>query len=151
MRRMLAAAAAALALAGASVAVAGPANARTTADADVRSTLVVMTGRAERPGPGDPDGFGFALVSLTPAEGEICYVLTASRIEPATAAHIHRGGREVAGPVVVPLEPPTSGLSAACVTADRGLVTEIAADPEGYYVNVHNAPYPAGAIRAQLR
>lgn len=150
MRRMLAAAAATLTLAGGSVAVAGPAVAR-TADSAERSTLVVMTGRAERPGPGDPDGFGFALVRLTPAEGEICYVLTASRIEPATAAHIHRGGRDVAGPVVVPLEPPTAGVSAACVTADRGLVTDVAAHPEGYYVNVHNAPYPAGAIRAQLR
>jgi hypothetical protein len=27
----------------------------------------------------------------------------------------------------------------------------IAADPRGYYVNVHNLEFPGGAIRGQLR
>jgi hypothetical protein len=36
------------------------------------------------------------------------------------------------------------------VTADRELLKAIASDPEDYYVNVHNADYPAGAVRGQL-
>jgi hypothetical protein len=35
--------------------------------------------------------------------------------------------------------------------ADPELVADIAANPSEYYVvNVHNKPYPAGAIRGQL-
>jgi hypothetical protein len=33
---------------------------------------------------------------------------------------------------------------------DPELVGAIAANPSGYYVNVHNIPYPDGAIRGQL-
>jgi hypothetical protein len=30
------------------------------------------------------------------------------------------------------------------------LIGEIAANPSGYYVNLHNARFPGGAIRGQL-
>jgi hypothetical protein len=50
------------------------------------------------------------------------------------------------GPVVVPLNPYTGG----CTDIDRDLALAIIMDPSGYYVNVHNAPYPAGALRGQL-
>jgi hypothetical protein len=109
-----------------------------------------MTGEQEVPGPGDPNGFGTATVALFPASGKICYTLTAFRITPANAAHIHEGPPGVAGDVVVELRPPTFGVSGGCTSADRELVAEIAANPSEYYVNVHNRPYPAGAIRGQL-
>ena len=110
-----------------------------------------MTGPQEVPGPGDPDGAGTATFILQPDQGRLCFILTAFAIEPATAAHIHRGGPDVAGPIVVPLAPPTHGVSGGCVDADPALLQAISANPEGYYANVHNAPYPAGAIRGQLR
>jgi hypothetical protein len=56
----------------------------------------------------------------------------------------------VAGPIVVALKPPTSGVSGGCTRAAPALVSAIVANPSNYYVNVHNAPYPEGAIRGQL-
>ncbi|WP_324651125.1 CHRD domain-containing protein [Georgenia sp. H159] len=115
-----------------------------------RPITVEMTGAAERPGPGDPDGSGIAHVRLNPGQERICYTLDVSDIAPATAAHIHVAGPDQPGPVVVPLDPPTSGTAAGCVTVDRELVLDIVRDPSGYYVNVHNADFPAGAVRGQL-
>ena len=109
-----------------------------------------LTGAAEVPGPGDPDGSGTATLRLNPGQEEICYELTVSNIEPATAAHIHVGPVGDPGPVVVPLAAPTDGSSSGCTTADRDLILAIIANPENYYVNVHNMPYPAGALRGQL-
>jgi hypothetical protein len=109
-----------------------------------------LTGAAEVPGPGDPDGSGSFSMTVNPGQGEICYTLTASDIAPATAAHIHVGTADVAGPVVVGLTAPTDGASSACVSVARELATDILKHPEQYYVNVHNAEFPPGAIRGQL-
>ena len=115
----------------------------------VRLTTV-LTGAEEAPGPGDPDGGGRATLVLLPERGRLCYALVARDIAPATAAHVHVGPPGEAGPVVVTLEPPTRGAAGGCVAADPALLAAIAADPGAYYVNVHNAEYPAGAIRGQL-
>jgi len=87
---------------------------------------------------------------LNANEGTICYKLNVRRIEPATAAHIHVGAADTAGPVVVGLEPPTDGSTKSCTTADPALIRAILNDPGAYYVNVHNVPFPAGAVRGQL-
>jgi hypothetical protein len=50
----------------------------------------------------------------------------------------------------LPLTPPTTGSSEACVSAAQELVQAIIQNPENYYVNVHNAPFPGGAVRGQL-
>jgi hypothetical protein len=108
-----------------------------------------LTGAQEAPGPGDPDGFGSATVWAIPPNMD-CYTLTAQGIAPANAAHIHAAPPGVAGPVVLPLQPPTWGASWGCTRAAPALVSALAANPWYYYVNVHNAPYPEGAIRGQL-
>jgi CHRD domain len=113
------------------------------------ATGTVLTGANEVPGPGDPDGVGAAGVVID-RQGRICYFVAVKRIAPATMAHIHVGAPDVAGPVVVGLRPPTNGFSAACVGVDQTLANAIADNPAGYYVNVHNAEFPAGAIRGQL-
>jgi hypothetical protein len=122
------------------------------ADQSHRAFATRLTGDQEVPGPGDDDGAGFAglLVNVTADRARICYVLAVRDIAPATAAHIHRGPTGVAGPVVVPLDPPTRGFSANCARVEPALATEIIATPDQFYVNVHNADFPAGAIRGQL-
>lgn len=115
-----------------------------------RPLFATLTGSAEVPGSGDPDGSGEAFLTINPGQREVCYQLAVRDIAPATAAHIHIGPAGVAGPVVVGLAAPTSGSSSDCASADRELLLDILHNPSGYYVNVHNASFPAGAIRGQL-
>lgn len=110
-----------------------------------------LTGAEEVPGPGDPDGIGVAAILLKPDTGRVCWAYAVKRVDPITAAHIHRAPAGVAGLVVVPLAPPNRfGYSIGCTTADPALVADIVANPTGYYVNVHNATFTAGALRGQL-
>ena len=114
-----------------------------------RATLEAsLTGEKEVPGPGDKDGRGEADVKVYKAK--VCYELEVERIKAATAAHIHRGGPNVAGPVVVELKAPTDGSSEGCKAISKQLSKQLRDNPSHYYVNVHNNPYPDGAIRGQL-
>ena len=123
----------------------GPAQAATA------SISVVMTGSQEAPNPGDPDGIGSAYITLDSTTGQVCVRFHIQRVDtPITAAHIHRAPQGVAGPVVVGLPAPTFGFTSGCVAASPTLVQAIITTPSAYYVNVHNAPYPGGAVRAQL-
>jgi CHRD domain len=109
-----------------------------------------LTGDAEVPGPGDPKGSGTIQVTLDPAKGEVCYELSVANIQEATAAHIHEGAKGQEGPVKVPLEAPKTGAAKGCTKADAVVIEAIMKDPTGYYVNVHNAAFPKGAVRGQL-
>ncbi len=100
---------------------------------------------------GDPDGTGEAFITLNPGLREVCYQLSVSDIAPATGAHIHRAPAGVNGPVVVALAAPTSGFSSGCAEGvSRELIMEIVRTPWEFYVNVHNATFPGGAVRGQL-
>ena len=107
-----------------------------------------LTGQKEVPGPGDPNGRGEA--DVTVYKEKVCYELEVERIKPATAAHIHRGAPGVAGDIVVELKAPTDGSSEGCKAISKQLSKNLMEHPWRYYVNVHNDPYPDGAIRGQL-
>jgi hypothetical protein len=115
-----------------------------------RPLHAALSGGQEVPGPGDPDGSGLAVITLNQGQGTVCWDLSVTGIAPATAAHIHEGAKGVAGPVVVTLTPPDDGSSSGCATVDADLIMEIRQSPWLYYVNVHNADYPSGALRGQL-
>jgi hypothetical protein len=110
-----------------------------------RALFAVMTGAKEvdatgQKGVGDPDGRGSFSATL---DGRtLCYGIQVKNIQDPVASHIHRGSRNVAGGIVQDLEFPESGdpgSSSACVRLSRS-----------FYVNVHTADYPGGAVRGQL-
>jgi hypothetical protein len=116
---------------------------------EARATLEAsLTGEKEVPAPGDPNGWGEAEVKVYKAK--VCYELEVKRIKPANAAHIHVGGPNEAGDIVVTLKEPTDGSSEGCTPISNQLSKNLREHPSHYYVNVHNEPYPDGAIRGQL-
>ena len=115
-----------------------------------RPLSTTLSGAAEVPGPGDTDGSGTATITLNHGQGQVCFELTVSNIAPATAAHIHEGAADKAGPVVVGLTAPTEGTSKDCVSLDKEKIKAIMQNPSAYYINVHNADFPDGAVRGQL-
>ena len=147
---------AALALAVAAMAIPALSLGAKTKKVFVEATL---KGQAEVPGPGDPNGRGSFEATLkrkkNRAKGKICFELEWRRLDGASAAHIHKGDEETAGPIKVTLltaDPPLPGADRLeeCVKAKKKLVRKIGRRPENFYVNVHNSEYPDGAIRGQL-
>ncbi len=130
-------AAACLAGWGTSIATAGP-----TLSTD-------LVGAEERPGPGDPDGTGFITLTLNQGQREICFEVTLSGIDAATAGHIHKAPAGEPGDVFVALFG-SEGPGAKCVSATKAQIKEIRQNPEMFYVNIHTATFPAGAVRGQL-
>jgi CHRD domain len=124
------------------------------ATGSTRILATVLTGANEigpaGPGAGDLDGIGVAVITLNTSTETVCWLIAVRGIElPATAAHIHVAPAGSNGPVVVPLSAPNArGISFGCVQSMH--TDAIAADPAAYYVNVHNVPFPAGALRGQL-
>jgi hypothetical protein len=114
-----------------------------------------LSGAAEVPGPGDPDGSGTFSATINPGQGRLCYELSATGIVTPTAAHIHTGTLTQAGPVLVGLTTPTGTTtftSSGCITTlSREDLDAIRKSPQAFYVNVHNADFPNGAIRGQLQ
>jgi len=117
----------------------------------VVSMETALSGASEVPGPGDPDGRGTAKLRVDQQKRQICFELSVSGVGPATAAHIHKGRAGQAGDIVVPLTPaPANGSSQGCVTTEANFAAVLVGDPVSYYVNVHNAELPGGAVRGQL-
>jgi len=113
-------------------------------------------------------GSGLALVTLNPGQNEVCWQVTVAGLTaPVFASHIHKGGPDVNGPIVVPFfntgpSTPSSATSFSGCTenVDRALIEDIKDNPAGYYVNVHTSCggqpascgpfFPGSAVRGQL-
>ena len=114
---------------------------------------------------GDPNGRGEVYVfGIDGDPTTLCYVLTVDKVAETEqapgngrAAHIHKGRAGTNGPVEVNLAWPQDGQAADCLTEgeagkglDPGEVQQILANPQDYYVNIHNTAYPNGVVRGQL-
>ncbi len=139
----------ALSLAGSAAMLAGAAIAEPVASGG-KKLSATLTGAAEVPGPGDPDGSGTATVTVNAGQNRLCYRIEVSNIAPATAAHIHIGAPNQAGPISLGLATPSDGDSEGCEDIPSAFATALIKSPGVYYVNVHNADFPAGAVRGQL-
>ena len=148
MRRYLVVAALALAALGLWAGPAGAAGGRTF-------TLELTGGPA-----GDPGGSGTATIVVNPGLRTVCYEIAVEGIdapqEPGPgigSAHIHF---QATGGIAVHLEaefdPTDAGFAAArCVDdVDRALLADIVGHPEDFYLNIHNEPFPGGALQAPL-
>jgi len=118
----------------------------TAAQLKTNSLHATLIGKAETP-KGDPDGRGTAEVKITGRK--VCWEIKVAKVQTIVAAHIHKGGPGVAGPVVVPFGKVFK--SKGCTTTTAAIAAAIERHPAAYYVNVHNAKYPGGALRGQLR
>ncbi len=152
------------------IAIAGHLNTLLNADLDGRQEVNTSGNNAMV---GDPDGRGefylFGIDSVGPTDNSrvLCYNLQVKRIAEldlapgsGRAAHIHKGKAGENGPVVANLAWPQDGQAADCLDArlrpaqfplGDSVVADIKANPENYYVNVHNTEFPGGAVRGQLR
>lgn len=107
---------------------------------------IKITGGAEAPGPGDADGSGTAKLTFNHDKGQVCYTLTTKKTQTVTAAHIHSGVIGESGPPKITLTP----LMKGCVSAEKEMIEDMMKNPANYYINVHTAEFPNGALRGQL-
>jgi len=124
-----------------------PALALAAVSAGTKTFTTTLLGSNEVP---KATGSGKAVITLNAGTGKVCWTFSNLKgVSKVNASHIHKGPKGKAGPVVVAF---FSGAlkTKGCVTASKALVKAIEKNPSGYYVNIHTAKYPAGAIRGQL-
>lgn len=108
-----------------------------------------LSGKNEAPAKGDPDGTGLVILHLNARKATACWEFKGvRRVGTPLAAHIHRGRKGKAGAVVVPLG--GKYKAKGCQKASKTTIEAIESRPNDYYVNIHNARYPNGALRGQL-
>ena len=129
--------------------LAATALAGTLASAAPREAVLTakLTGRAETPAAA-VNGTGKFKGRVNLATGQLCYTLTSAKLDTLTMAHIHAGAIGVAGPPVVTLS--ANAPTVACTPIDKDVALKLVARPRDFYVNIHTANYPKGAVRGQL-
>lgn len=107
-----------------------------------------LSGSNEVPA-GDAGTTGKATVTVDASSGEVCAKVT-STVKGAAAMHIHKGASGANGAVVVTLDVKSINGGSICAKGTAAVAGAIAANPAGYYVNIHTPAAPGGALRGQL-
>ena len=120
------------------------------------ATYTVNMSGAQEVGAGDLDGTASGTITLDDVSGVISWSFTYANIDAPTLMHIH-GPDAPAGTnagVFIGLGVATSGgagtLISSLVHGNLAQVTQILDSPDTFYVNIHNASFPGGAVRGQV-
>lgn len=135
----------AIALAGIAAAVlllSATAQSGTVLSANLYGDEVVGGGGAGR------DAYGDFNAYAEPAEASLCYYLEVDGVGEVTSAHVHLGKKGKNGHELVALQ--LAEMDEVCAAADRETIKAMIARPAHYYVDVHTAAHPRGALRGQL-
>lgn len=123
----------------------------TRSDGAIVRYEVSLDGRQEvdalgAPDKGDLNGSGVAQLFVNTDTQMIDWNITAQDIDfPLIGAHIHEAAAGANGSVKIDFNAQLVGAGVA--DAD---ITNLLANPTGFYVNLHNAAFPTGAIRGQI-
>src|SRR4051812_20654805 len=128
----------------------------------ITATGVEEVNGAGVPNQGDLDGTAFGTLVLnngtgSGTTGSATLNLTLSNIDLATLSghHIHQALATTTGPIVLDFGDPDtirsgSTLSGTITGLSATTITNIFANPSGFYYNIHNGAFPGGAVRDQL-
>ncbi len=111
--------------------------------------LTASLSGANEVGGGAPDGNGAFRVEINTETGDFCYTLYGEKISAPTMAHVHTGAAGTNGAPVITMDVTGKG-SDMCIAVEPEKLKPIVANPAGYYVNIHTADFPGGAVRGQL-
>jgi CHRD domain-containing protein len=108
-----------------------------------------LSGKNEAPTKGPAAGSGIVTLHLNAKKLTVCWDFKGVKgFARPNAAHIHKGPAGKAGPVVVAFG--AAYKAKGCTKSSGKTIAAIEEHPNAYYVNVHSAKYPGGAIRGQL-
>jgi hypothetical protein len=126
--------------------------------------LLNMNGQNEfvggQPNRGDPDATGIGTITLNPGTGgttgSATVNLTLANIDfPLSLWHIHTGAANTQGGVLIDFGNPETYrngniISGTVPNLSSANIQTVLANPSYFYLNIHNGPFGAGAIRDQL-
>ncbi len=110
---------------------------------------------------GDPDGSGVAIVRLDPDRDVVCYSIVVRNIGAPTEPGPGVGSAHIHGPlpstgIAIDLDAvfmatgTSTYIARDCVSADSATIDALLANPQLFYVNVHNVEFPGGAVQGSL-
>jgi hypothetical protein len=122
-----------------------------TVTLSVKATGMDVTMASNMKMGGSKTGSASGKIVIDTTKKTLCYSITTMGLTKVVEAHIHTGAKGIDGSDVVGLLPAKFNAKAAtCVKVEAKLLSDIAMNPGMYYLNVHTAKYPDGAVRGQL-
>jgi hypothetical protein len=113
-----------------------------------------LDGEREVGNPGDADGWGLGVVGL--GDGTVWYHLWVTDVAAPTAAHIHTGFAGTNGGIKIDFAASFTEVdsdtyvASGSVAIDAATIADVLDAPAGFYFNVHNSEFQAGAVRGQV-
>lgn len=132
--------------------------AQVTAGGDTVSSSAGLEATLSTDPAGDPNLSGSADLRVNPRRGTVCFDIdldqAVSGADTVVAVHIHPGdvaatcdAQDCAPPI--DLDFANEGLQ-GCTRAGKQLLSSLVDEPDQFYLHVHTARFPAGAVRGQL-